>query len=65
METKLPHLIGLRCELGRFTGIVQNRSPSRPQPLLHRPRALIKSRNAHTTGILILLNCSGQDRSWN
>ena len=33
------------------------RALSRPQPLLHRPRALIKSRNAHTTGMQILLNC--------
>ena len=27
------------------------RALSRSQPLLHHPRALIKSRNAHTTGI--------------
>jgi len=27
------------------------RALSRPQPLLHRPHALIKPRNAHTTGI--------------
>ena len=27
------------------------RALSHPRPLLHRPRALIKPRNAHTTGI--------------
>ena len=32
------------------------RALSRPRPLLHCPGALIKSRNAHTTGIYILLS---------
>ena len=31
------------------------RALSRPRPLLHRPCVLIKSRNAHTTGMYYLI----------
>jgi len=55
--------MGLVSALGQFSNGLERlmHSPSahalsRPQLLLHRPRALIKPHSTHTTGIKILLN---------
>ena len=52
MAISATHALG-QCSNGleRLMHSPSARALSRPRPLLHRPRALIKPRNAHTTGI--------------
>jgi len=63
LNTSFVCITGLVSALGQCSNGLERimHSPSahalsRPQPLLHHPHALIKSRNTHTTGIQILLD---------